>query len=275
MSENNGRVGVTFDLWETLIFDKPELDEARGRMRCEGLRDTLGTLGISLTIEDVKRGYDESASVMQDVWDQNKEISTFGQVHLILELAGVPVARIPTSQEAMQRLVKAYADPILTMPPRLGGEVVGALENVRALGAKIGLISNTGRAPGVTLRQMLQNYDVLKFFDATTFSNETGCRKPDPRIFKQTANALGIGPSRVLHVGDNPDADFNGARRAGMKAVLYEPELRGISEWGPNSLFALSRRHKHPSGNSIKSDLRIHTLRSLAPLVQRFAALEG
>jgi putative hydrolase of the HAD superfamily len=274
VSGNNGKIGVTFDLWETLIFDRPEKDEERGRMRCRGIRDTLETLGISLNIDDVKRGYDQSASQMQNVWDQNMEVPTFEQIRLILELAGLPIARIPTDTTAVQRLVEAYVEPIVTLPPPLGEDVVDTLEDVRALGAKIGLVSNTGRAPGDALRQMLQEYGVLKYFDATVFSNEIGFRKPDSRIFIQTLTELGVSASRVVHVGDNPEADFNGARQAGMRALLYDPELQSVAKWRSDSLFALSRRHKHQSAEAIDSDLRINTLRNVSSLVRKLMALD-
>jgi putative hydrolase of the HAD superfamily len=267
--ENSGKVGVTFDLWETLIYDKPELDETRGRMRCEGVHKALERFGISLTVGDVERGYEESASKLQEVWDQNREVSTVEQVFLIIELAGGQVARVSSSSEAIQALVAGYVEPILTLPPRLGEEVASTLEDLRALGARIGLISNTGRAPGEVLRRLLSNYGVMEYFDATTFSNEVGYRKPDPRIFKQAVSELGVEPSQVIHVGDNPDSDFQGAKQAGMKAVLFEPKLLGVSAWGPNSLFALSRRHKHSLGGAIDPDSRIRSLRNVPHFVKR------
>ena len=46
-----------------------------------------------------------------------------------------------------------------------------------------------------------------------------GVAKPDPRIFSQLAAAAGVAPAAVLHVGDDPLADVDGARRAGMQAV--------------------------------------------------------
>jgi len=275
VSKINAKVGVTFDLWETLIFDRPELDETRARMRCEGIQRALERLGFSIALVDVERGYEESASRLQDVWDRNGEVPTLEQILLIVELAGGERTRIPASPEATQALVTGYVDPILAFPPRLGKDVVSTLEDLQALGAKIGLISNTGRAPGEVLRRLLQNYGVMKYFDATTFSNEIGCRKPDPRIFKQAANELGMGPSQVIHVGDNPEADFQGARDAGMKAVLFEPEQRHSNEWGPNSLFALSRRHQHSIGTAVDAGTRINSLRSVPGLVKRLRAGSG
>ena len=51
-------------------------------------------------------------------------------------------------------------------------------------------------------------------------SEEVGYAKPDPRIFRDALNAMGISsPERVMYVGDNPVADIDGAKRFGMKAA--------------------------------------------------------
>ena len=54
----------------------------------------------------------------------------------------------------------------------------------------------------------------------TIVSEEVGYAKPDPRIFSDALNAMGISsPDRVMFVGDNPVADIDGAKRFGMKAA--------------------------------------------------------
>ena len=51
-------------------------------------------------------------------------------------------------------------------------------------------------------------------------SEEAGYAKPDPRIFRDALNAMGLSsPERVMFVGDNPVADIDGAKRFGMKAA--------------------------------------------------------
>ena len=51
-------------------------------------------------------------------------------------------------------------------------------------------------------------------------SEEVGYAKPDPRIFRDALNAMGLSsPERVMFVGDNPVADIDGAKRFGMKAA--------------------------------------------------------
>ena len=51
-------------------------------------------------------------------------------------------------------------------------------------------------------------------------SEEAGYRKPDPRIFRDALEAMGLAaPEQVMFVGDNPEADIDGAKRFGMKAA--------------------------------------------------------
>ena len=51
-------------------------------------------------------------------------------------------------------------------------------------------------------------------------SQEAGYAKPDPRIFRDALEALGLArPEQVMFVGDNPVADIDGAKRFGMEAA--------------------------------------------------------
>ena len=63
-------------------------------------------------------------------------------------------------------------------------------------------------------------------------SEEAGYAKPDPRIFQDALEAIGLSsPEQVMFVGDNPGADIDGAKRFGMKAAWvrrgrqYPPDL--------------------------------------------------
>jgi putative hydrolase of the HAD superfamily len=61
-------------------------------------------------------------------------------------------------------------------------------------------------------------------------SSEVGWRKPAPAFFEAIAGLVALPPERILYVGDDRENDFEGARAAGMRALLYEPhgkELMG------------------------------------------------
>jgi len=50
-------------------------------------------------------------------------------------------------------------------------------------------------------------------------SDEIGAYKPSAEAFRKLENALGVDPSGLWYVGDNPAADIAGARAYGLRAV--------------------------------------------------------
>ena len=53
-------------------------------------------------------------------------------------------------------------------------------------------------------------------------SGGAGAAKPDGAIFAHALAVLGVEASEALHVGDNPEADYDGARAAGLDALLVD-----------------------------------------------------
>jgi putative hydrolase of the HAD superfamily len=234
-------------------------------MRYEGLRVVLAEHGIRLAAGDLKRGYEQSGPRLQAVWNRNEEVPIIDQIGLIVELAaGRPVAFDPSWVHPLEG---AYVDPILSIPPNLSADALSVLEAVRDRGYKIGLISNTGRSPGDALRRLLDTYGVLKFFDATVFSNEVKRRKPDRTIFDRAADLLSAENATVVHVGDNPEADFWGAKNAGMHAILLDQTPPDSSRWAPHSLFALARANRRTGAPDIERHWRIESLTETLDLV--------
>lgn len=58
-----------------------------------------------------------------------------------------------------------------------------------------------------------------QFFVGAVTAEGVGCAKPDPRIFEAACRLAEAPPARVLHVGDDPQLDVIGARRAGLGAA--------------------------------------------------------
>jgi putative hydrolase of the HAD superfamily len=53
-------------------------------------------------------------------------------------------------------------------------------------------------------------------------SHSEGLRKPDPVIFQRACGRIGVEPADCLYAGDLPDIDVDGARGAGLEAVLID-----------------------------------------------------
>jgi len=67
---------------------------------------------------------------------------------------------------------------------------------------------------------------VAHYFEFTLSPAETGTSKPDPRMFEAALTRAGVGPEAMLHVGDEPWYDIEGAHRANVRAVWVNRQAR-------------------------------------------------
>jgi 2-haloalkanoic acid dehalogenase type II len=65
---------------------------------------------------------------------------------------------------------------------------------------------------------------VDRFFHASLSAERLGFGKPDSRIFEAAAQAAGVAPHEVLHVGDDAALDVLGALACGMQTVWVNRE---------------------------------------------------
>lgn len=86
-----------------------------------------------------------------------------------------------------------------------------ALERIAADYPCIVLSNFDGR-----LRRILADLDLIAPFDAILLSCELGASKPDPSVFAAAQKALNLPASEILHVGDDPVCDWEGAANAGF-----------------------------------------------------------
>jgi putative hydrolase of the HAD superfamily len=87
-------------------------------------------------------------------------------------------------------------------------EVIGELSGR----ARLAVVSNfDGR-----LRMILEQLGISKFFAHVFVSSEIGADKPDPEIFRRALRFMDLRPEEVLHVGDDPERDWQAAEAAGM-----------------------------------------------------------
>jgi putative hydrolase of the HAD superfamily len=62
--------------------------------------------------------------------------------------------------------------------------------------------------------------------EALVISSEVGLRKPHPGFYLSACESLDILPSRALSVGDDPENDVYGPRRAGLRGLLIDRDGR-------------------------------------------------
>lgn len=63
----------------------------------------------------------------------------------------------------------------------------------------------------------VQRVGIGRYFHASVSAREVGAAKPDARIFQRGAQAAGVAPEQVLHIGDDAHLDGVGALQVGMQ----------------------------------------------------------
>lgn len=98
-------------------------------------------------------------------------------------------------------------------------EAPAVLERLRRRGLRLAVVSNSNG----TVAEILGKVGLADRLDAIVDSGLVGAEKPDPRIFRHAAAALGVSPEEAVHVGDLYAVDVLGARAAGCQAILLDP----------------------------------------------------
>ena len=126
-------------------------------------------------------------------------------------------ARVPgvRAVDALGLLREAFLDPAAWLVP---DDVHPALVALRRAGIRLAVVSNwDSRLP-----RLLERLELAAFFDAIVVSSVEGVEKPDPELFRRALARLGARAEQTLHVGDVAELDGDGARNAGIEAVLVD-----------------------------------------------------
>ncbi|MFC4447688.1 HAD family hydrolase [Halorussus aquaticus] len=118
-----------------------------------------------------------------------------------------------------EELADAYRQKVAESLRPVEG-VPGLLADLREEYA-LGLLTN---GPSKAQWSKLDQFDWIDRFDATAITGDLAAGKPDVRAFEAVLDDLGVEPDEAVYVGDDPEADVEGARNAGLYAVqvLYE-----------------------------------------------------
>jgi FMN phosphatase YigB (HAD superfamily) len=95
-------------------------------------------------------------------------------------------------------------------------EARAILDAIVTAGLPIAVISDRGAVDEKL--QALGLHDLP--WRARVAADDVGAMKPDARVFRVAADAMGIDPTAMLHVGDRDDSDGEGARGVGAQFFL-------------------------------------------------------
>ncbi|MBQ1079976.1 MULTISPECIES: HAD family hydrolase [unclassified Nocardiopsis] len=202
---------------------------------CFDLDDTLiddlaaSSVGLRTVME--RLGHPDFGSA-RALWDTQTEIS-FGAYlrgDLTLDEQRRQRIRALALQAGHSDLADQHCDELYRMyldGHRSGWQVYSdtfpVLNALSSAGYRLAVLTN-----GIESLQhaKLQALELTPYFHAVVCADTVGAGKPDPRIFRTTAQRLGVEPGACWHVGDQIQADAVGAVASGMRPVIVDRQAR-------------------------------------------------
>ena len=136
--------------------------------------------------------------------------------NLVLTEAGVTLSA--QTQAALAELHEYHmASNVWEIVPE---NVPRTLERLRASGLRLVVVSNANG----TLHAVFGRLGLSSLVDVLLDSCKEGVEKPDPRLFHLALERSGARRETTVHVGDLYHVDVVGARAAGLRAVLLDPD---------------------------------------------------
>lgn len=80
---------------------------------------------------------------------------------------------------------------------------------------------------------VLSELGIIDYFDAVVISDDYGFRKPHRALFSVALEKLQITAKKVLHVGDDPICDWQGAEAAGCQAFHLDRPKSSLIDLPP------------------------------------------
>jgi putative hydrolase of the HAD superfamily len=200
---------IGFDLFDTLItVENLGFGEAMGRL----LR-LLQNQGFGVEAETFVPVYRDTVKRFREVVQKHhRETHNRFWISAALRRLGYDVgsddARIAATVEAY---FSAFLDHAVLLP--------GTRQMLLALKGRyrLGLLSNFTHAPAV--KAILSHLGLTPFLDAVLISGELGYRKPHARAFHELARQFALPGKQIAFVGDDLEADINGAQQAGFQPI--------------------------------------------------------
>ena len=101
---------------------------------------------------------------------------------------------------------------------RLFPETASTLSQLKARDLELGIISNfDSRLFGV-----MRGLGIADAFDTVTISSLAQAAKPAPQIFHIALEKHAVDPEEAFHIGDSLRDDVEGAKKAGLRAILLD-----------------------------------------------------
>lgn len=221
----------SFDLWLTLIRSNPEFKTERIKI----FHRDFNRAGKS--VEDVAKIFRQVDLMCNAVNERTGKNIDADEMYLMVisimndSLINLHEVDINLLYQDMETLLFKY------LPMLYSDDTIEVLSHLKQKGdCTLSILSNTGFIKGLTLRKVLMNLNLHNYFDFQIYSDEIGMSKPNPNLFGLMLEQIvkvntgkEISLANIIHIGDNPKADVDGANAVGIKSQLINSNNLTIS----------------------------------------------
>ena len=194
----DGKKAVIFDLFHTLTSVEASSSQ--------GLPSTSELLGVDVVAwneQMMNKSRERLVGLKTDAFE------------IIAEMARAidPTLSDERIKLASDNRLTRFRAAVLDIPE----ETVAVLRELKARGKRLGLITNAD----VTEVAAWGENRIHHLFDSTIHSCAVGLAKPDRQIYELSLRELDVEAADALFVGDGGSDELEGARRAGITAVMF------------------------------------------------------
>lgn len=228
---------LSFDFWYTVGRYATDAEwKKQDAIRTDEFTRILANCGIELNSQKVDKVLEEVGAECEDQRLRTEmEIPSRELVKRFLNRLGI---RKKVGGGA-SNLLRSYDEALLKVniiPEPGAKEVLGEL---KSRGYLLALLSNTSHGHIIKRIMVREGLDI--FFDHLLYTDELGPRKPNPEAFRILLKRLGTAASQTAHVGDRLELDVLGAKRSGLRSVLYQSNRDYCYDGFPHPDFCIKK----------------------------------
>jgi putative hydrolase of the HAD superfamily len=210
VTEYRGITTVLFDLDGTLLEHTQDI-----RDLC---RDTFYAFADKLAPVTEAEFWETFWPKNHDMWYMMVDGALRGDVARLYSF--INTLRALHADERLGRPMLQHWEDGIIAATRLFDDVPPVIERLRSAGLRLGIVTNGYTA---MQRRKVRHHSLETRVDFVLISEEAGVHKPDKAIFDLALAQAQVAAHQALFVGDTPPADIEGARSAGLHAVLIDP----------------------------------------------------
>ena len=218
MSFSNGIKAIFFDLDGTLRHSVPHSGDI--------FTNYVASLGLRVNYEDRVRAmrweylyWANSADLRDDLLAHSSDTENFWIEYSrrrLIVLGVSPALAVELSRKVSLHMGEEYKPESIVLE-----DVRRALVELQQSGYLMAVLSNRDKP----FHETLEKHSIHEFFVFSLAAGEVDSYKPEPGLFEHALKRAGLSAQEAVYVGDNYFADVVGSRRAGLRPVLYDPDI--------------------------------------------------